>query len=220
MAYPKQFLRLAAIGTLYGGEAFTFTLSLISDAESTPVAPSTVPDSVMTTLSTFWTTTDAICAYARLVSVKLNLIGTDGKYVKNETVEKDYATAVVGSYQAYPAPQVALAITLDTDVRRGLAHLGRFYLPGVGMPVSTDGRLSLANAQKVGNAAKLFVDKLNADSNLAGWTVGVTSNTREGRQLPVRTVRVGRVLDTIRSRRSSLDEGYVLYPVDPAGIDQ
>lgn len=213
MAYPRPFLRLVCSGTLYGAEAFSYSLSLIPDFASAPVVPDEVPEGIIDAVTTFHNGS-RIGSQAVLRLIKLNAIGEDGRYLNDsETIYHEVDPGVAGTGNANHPPQVALAISLRTARQRGRAHAGRFYIP-VGQSVApADGRLSVADATSIAGAATTLISSINAVD--PQWNVGVASSVGEGRLQPVTHVRVGRVLDTIRSRRTSLDEGYVEgAPVD------
>lgn len=136
----------------------------------------------------------------------MNLIGTDGRYVdKFGTVEHVLTTPAAGGGGAQYPPQVAAAVTLETNASRGLASKGRFYVPSpVGSFETGPGLFSISAAANLAIRATTLVEDLNEE--LEGWTVAVVSGTRTGAARLVNRVSVGRVLDTIRSRRTSLVE--------------
>jgi len=214
MSYARPFLRLAVIGRLYDAEDFTFTVSLIQGPNGPAEPPSTVPPFIESALATFINGTPGlISSHAAIHSIKLNEIGTDGRYTSGTTVEDDLTVPITGGSSATPAPQVALVVSLRTAVSRGYAHSGRFYLPLPGTPVNgADGRISIASASDAANGAAYFLSQLNEGFNDA-WVAGVTSSVGVGKEHVITGVAVGRVLDTIRSRRSSLDEDYQVEPL-------
>ena len=205
--YIEPFLRLVVSGPLYVAERWSWSLALVSGAGSGDV-PTEVPAAVRTAIEAFHGGTH-ISSKALIDSIKLNKIGEDGRYVDQaNTVQYDYAVPVPGgSTTAAIAPQVALAVTLRTNAARGLAHAGRFYVPTPSATPGTDGRISQASAETVMQAASTMISAIN--TALPTWNVGVTSNVGNGLQREVTHVQVGRVLDTIRSRRTSLPEEYV-----------
>lgn len=209
MAYPGNFLRLVASGTYFDTEQFAWTLSLIPNFSSPTAGPEEVPQAVIDAVTAFHGS-GSIANSARLTTLKLNLIGPDGRYVDDgDTVLHDFAPpGLPGGGQPRHAPQVALAVSLQTARTRGRAHAGRFYVPSPTYPIDSTGRISAADAEvMVGNASTL-IESLNAA--LPEFIVGVASDVGTGRFQAVTNVRVGRVLDTIRSRRSSLPEEYVV----------
>lgn len=211
MAYADRFLRLVASGTLHNGiEQFSFSFAFIKrTAGSTPAVPTEVPPAIVTAFNTYWGTTGLISNAAALRSLKLNEIGTDGKYANDDTVEYEYpGTAPTGPSLPNFPPQVSLAVSLRTDAARGRAHAGRFYLPSpsIGLQSST-GTISAASQATVSNATKALLESCNAA--LVGWRVGVVSKIGSGTERPVTKIAVGAALDTIRSRRTDIPESYV-----------
>lgn len=208
MTYKQNFLRLVVQGTLYNQERFAFSMALIAnEGAGLPPAPTAVPQGTIDAVRTFWTGPgERISEGARLTTIKINEIGVDGKYVNDETVLYDFNPTVAGTSGTHHPPQVALAVTLGTDVNRGRAKSGRFYLPAPGQPAAIDGLLELSQQMAYANAAAAMLSGI--EDSLVGWQPGVTSNLGNGEQRVVTNLRVGRVFDTIRTRRNALNEDY------------
>lgn len=208
MTFPGNFLRMQVSGSLYGTESWSWTLSLVPDFPGPGEdAPSAVPPAVASAVQNFHIATSGPAA--RLKTLKLNELGPDGRYTSaSETVLYDWdAPGIVGSSGSpYPA-QIALAVSLVTGVRRGLARNGRFYIPApVGDVETNTGGIASSRAQAVAAAATTMLNGINAA--VPGYRVGVASNVGSGAFEVVQNVRVGKILDTIRSRRTSLLEAY------------
>jgi hypothetical protein len=210
MAYPGNFAKLVASGNIYGVESFSFGMSIVPDFPNPDSfdAAGTIA-AVAAAVSTFWSA-NPICSGARLEYIKLNEVDQDGHYVSNsETNLFEYPGTIPGNSSNRIAAQLAIAVSLTTAKRRGLAHAGRFYVPMPTSELETDGRFN-------GNAAQTFADTASAMVNTINgvyggdYVVGVASKEGAGAFEPVTGVRVGRVLDTIRSRRASLDENSYL----------
>lgn len=211
MAYADKFLRLVASGSLHSGtETFSFSFAFMRRTPgSTPAVPTEVPPAIVTAFQTYWGVNGVISSQALLRSIKLNEIGTDGRYVNDDTVEHEFTgTPPAGpSLPNYP-PQIALAVSLRTDAARGRAHAGRFYIPSPSAAMQTGtGTISGSAQSTVSQASKELLDACNAA--LVGWRVAVVSKVGSGAQRPVLEVAVGAALDTIRSRRTDLAEAYV-----------
>ena len=208
MAFKQNFLRLVVSGTLYNDEQFSWSLAFIQGAGGNEPAPDEVPAGVVSAIQTFWRWPSLISKFAQIDTIKLNEIGLDGRYVNPETVLEEIVGGIVGVADSviYP-PQVAIVVSLDTAIRRGRAHAGRFYLPLPGPVLSASGVLAAAEQEKYVDAATTMIEGLN--NALQPWQVGVVSDIGPGAQQRVTHVRVGRVFDTMRSRRRSLDEAYV-----------
>lgn len=205
MPYPRPFLRLVASGTLYTVEGWSYSLSLIpTGTASSP--PTAVPQAVTDALSTFHSATSA--AGAKLMMCKLNEIGVDGKYTRPTTVFVDYGpSGFNGSGTVYQAPQVSIAVSLLSDINRGLASKGRFYIAAPKEAPSSSGLLTTTQQTNVRVAVEALLNSLNAA--VPGYKVGIASDTREGAMRSVRRVAVGAALDTIRSRRTDIPENKV-----------
>lgn len=206
MTYPHPFLRLVVSGSLYDTETFAWSLAFIQNT-TTPTAPAEVPPALISALTTFWQQSGGISAFAKIRSVKLNLIGEDGRYANQQTVEYEPDPPIGGSAQVTIAPQLALVVSLGTAFRRGRAHAGRFYLPLPGTGLGTDGRLPANFTGTLAQTSRVMLDEFNTALG-PDWRVGVVSDLGTGNAHRVTHVRVGRVLDTLRSRRSSLNEEY------------
>lgn len=220
MSYPGQFVRLVMIGTLYSNEQFNMTLSIVPSALGElgmPAVDAPTLAAVAANCSSWFNSTAAgtgpsFLAEHKLVSIKLNRLGTDGRYVDNLAMEHVYPSPIAGGGSApsgKPAPQLAHVVSLRTAIERGRGSKGRIYLPGnVAIAgVASDGRITAANALVGANAVKALINSLNATYTLIG-KVGIASNAGTGRFEHVTRVAAGRVVDTMRSRRASLLEDY------------
>lgn len=141
-------------------------------------------------------------------------IGTDNKMVGNGPLLHTYApNQSGGGTDSWKMPaQVACAITL-VAVNRGPAKFGRMYLPTPNVVLGDDGRLTDSVAGTIQSAATNFL-KAVSDSidlqltisssgcNVSPGPAGSSSGTIQN----IDHMEVGRVLDTIRNRRKSMDE--------------
>ncbi len=144
---------------------------------------------------------------AYLKQVKFAWIGADGKYTREPMMANVNVQGGSPFGPLHPA-QVSLAISLNTDLR-GKRGRGRFYLPLPAVAVEpTTGLISVADRDSVEASAAQFLNDLNNEPgvDVLGLSVAVASSF--GALSHVRSVRVGRALDTIRSRRRSLVEAH------------
>ena len=147
-----------------------------------------------------------INSFCRLQEVKLARIGTNGKY----TVPSLFTPVDVpgGSVAAMSRPpQVALAVSLGSNTR-GPRGRGRFYLPAPSHTIGTDLLIVPNDAEQLRLSLVTLFANLN---NFPGSTLQeprVTIASGKGANSDVTSFRVGRALDTIRSRREDLVEGY------------
>lgn len=148
--------------------------------------------------------------------VKAAAIGTNGKYLPGtEAGIVDDGPIVVGSRNAgRPAPQLATVATLETGTKRGLAHYGRCYLPPLEFFVDADGRISQARAQAIADGFRDWLQGLDLAQGNPGtiletlmvYSALKTTDVRAPVGRAVTGISVGRVIDTHRSRRESLEE--------------
>lgn len=150
---------------------------------------------------------------AVLEMVKMAHIGADGKY-DDDPIHRDYSTPGGTGPNVMVLPQTALAISLGT-ARRGPSGKGRFYIPMPGDAVDAGGGFKMSTAlqdQIRGSAQTMLTDVNNwpgADVVSAAWKIVVAST--KGYNTKVTGVRVGAIIDTMRSRRNKLDESYNAY---------
>lgn len=124
----------------------------------------------------------------------------------------DPATGISSS--AFVPFQVATVVSLDAQGPRG-GRFGRFYLPALSSSVDAGGRLTTASATNLcANVVTALTGVNTALSTAVGSDVElvVASGRGDGENRPVRVVKVGRVPDTMRSRRTSLVEDYQEQP--------
>lgn len=222
MPFPRDLHRIVVIGDLYGVEEFNFSLTVapLTGAANIPASTQALTDAVGAAVATWYPKLAgsggcSIIQQARLQSVKVNRLDPDGHYKDPVSFE-----AIVGPIQggsgALVAPQLAMAVTLASVIPRGRGSKNRFYLPPLTAFATVDstGRVSAANAGAIASGAKGLIDALNAV--YAGFgggfdpahRVAVASSAGAGSFRDVAKIRVGRVIDTMRSRRSSLAEDY------------
>lgn len=219
MAYPKNLFRLVMSGTHFQTETFSYGLTFAKEFTSSP-APTTVPSAIVDAVVAFHTAVNAgISNRSVLEVIKFNEIGTDGRYAsESETVMEEFETGHPGAITASLPPQVALAVTLRTAKRRGRAHAGRFYLPFGSGSIQPDGRVPVSTQTNVAAEVTTFLNALNTAAEGIG-RLAVASDIGTGAIEYITHCEVGGVLDTIRTRRKSLDEmrvsGAPLAPAAP-----
>lgn len=223
MAYPPHIL-LAMGGPLYDVDQWSMTLrmskpGLLTDNPFHDELEGGLPD-VANDIQNWWiANTNIQTSAAKLGYVKLNKIGADGRYEDSSTTHAFYWTGTLPATAytpVYPA-QVSLTASLMTDAERGWASKGRIYLPAPKVAINTStGVLEVADCLGIANRVAALINTLNdwsgwdVISELASVRVCVVSGLGAGTIRPVTGVRVGRVLDTQRRRRSELDENYQL----------
>ena len=218
MGYPGNFYRLVVEGPGYGPERWSWSLNLAESGGSiVGSVGETVPPAIRAAVTAFHQTTGLISAAAKIDTIKFNPIKPDGKYLfATESVRDLIAPPIQAGSSSNPPPQLTMAVTLLTSRARGRGSRGRFYPPypvGV-LTLGTDGRMIESAAQSMANAAATMVNAINAatdpnNPDVAGLRVVVASDLGNGLFEPVTAVSVGRVVDTLRSRRTSLVEARV-----------
>lgn len=139
-----------------------------------------------------------------LRSVKVSDIGTDGKLIGNAAVHVGLTAGATNSGQ-FP-PQVAIVASLGTGLR-GSTHRGRVYIPLPSVSLTDSMQVDEASRGNIELQFKTFLDSVNAQ--YAGQ-MGVCVASSKGFNTKVTGVRVGDVLDTMRSRRRKLKEAYTV----------
>lgn len=149
-----------------------------------------------------------ISSHCTLSFVKVNTIGTDGKYVGDGTTEATYADVPGGAVSSYVMPnQTALAISTITGFSRGVAHRGRFYLPLPQIDLGADGRMPTTKASQIRDSALTMRTAVNSAG--AGHVMTVMSRKAGAPgHRAITGFEVGTVLDTQRRRRRSLLENF------------
>jgi hypothetical protein len=160
-----------------------------------------------------------IAAQAILRQVKVAYVLADGKVGLRSDGSYDQEVFVTGNNgvpggggaMIYPF-QVSLVATLAVGLGAGVPR-GRMYLPLPTHVVQPNGRILDAAAQGSATQVAGLLSDIAAALTAEGQRVAVASQGNVLRGLPpnnqqVVSVRVGNVLDTIRSRRNALDEVY------------
>jgi len=203
MAPVEMLHRLQFGGKLFDTEQWSCSISF--NAQDSAVA---VPAGMVTALEDwFGRSQSQISNRATLEFVKYNQINpVTGKYVLPTSNTVVVPTPPTGQAASF-APQLSVSVGLTTVLSRGRGHAGRFYPPsgGSGANIGADGRVSEAFVQDTAGSAKTLILALNV---AAGTGEAVIFSKVDQSVTVVNGVRVGRVIDTIRSRRSSLPEQY------------
>jgi len=215
MAFDGDHVLLAWGGTLPGGEIFTNTLRMRD------VNPIGFPDQVAIdgwlqggfkdALATYWNAVKSLMGpNTKLVWMKANAVGTDGKYLESTTNLYTWGAPIAGTLANDSATQLAVAVSTTTAAARGRAHKGRWFLP-IG-PLNLDGvagTFAAATSTTIANASAAFCTSLNGTASVLGvqqLRCAVMSNIGAGTHQDITGVKVGRVIDTQRRRRNKLVE--------------
>lgn len=222
MTFDRRHIHVQWGGTLPGGEIWSNSLRMGGSGVGENAYVPTHADletwvhGNMKTVISAWHSNVAckVSNSAKLTFLKANVTDMAGHYTDPTTIEHVYSPVVSGGVSSNPHPtQVALVVALTTDVSRGWAHRGRFYMP---MPCqlvdATNGLISAADAIQVATAAATFIhdlaDEPGLDLGVFDQRVLVMSQRGTGATHVVTGVDVGRVLDTQQRRRNALPETY------------
>lgn len=225
MPYPRHW-RLSFGGTLLGTEEWSCSLKIGDMTGDNKFVPESATyrnlngdqalADVTTDVQTFFTTPGLGLPHTcRLTYVKFNEIDATGHYAdKTRTRATYFATPVAPpGTTLIQVPQAAIAVSLRSDLQRGVLSKGRFFLPTAFGPESTStALLSTANATTIANATKTLLTSLanwpGIDFNDAGPVLVSPGgrNNPDGGARRIRTVAVGRVIDTQQRRRSKFLE--------------
>jgi hypothetical protein len=208
-------IRITAIGTLGStGEQFSYGLSMAQGAsggsyfEPFMTANEDVFSDLCDDVATYHgRATTRLRSAAVLTHVKVAPIGPDGKYTADPYI-KDYSVPGAESGGGATPPQIALCISLVT-ARRGPSGKGRFYLPLPAWGVnSASFQIDGQNANDSRGSAVSLINDLNNQPGIDVLGMGVVVASTKGYNTPVTGVRVGKLLDTVRTRRNKLQEAY------------
>ena len=163
-----------------------------------PTALAALADAGVANLAPILEGTKTVC---RITEVKAASILATGLYAADPEI-RPVNLPGTGSGGA-EIPQVAMVASLMTG-RRGATGRGRIYLP---MPAADAGAGGVFTQQFADTTALRVANFLNGVNSGLGFGNAVVASTK-GYVTPIEAVRVGRVPDTMRSRRTSIPEGY------------
>lgn len=139
---------------------------------------------------------------------------TSMRYALSTTNEHQELAMANGAGTAGP-PQLSTALTFRTGISRGRASKGRIFPPSGQPGLGADGRISASDAGFIAASGATLIRELNAVVAGPG-TASVVVFSNIGQLVEnVQSVAVGRVVDTMRSRRTSLNEEHVVALVNP-----
>ncbi len=207
-------IRITALGRLgnSSGERFSYGVNMHAPADDRIVgldANQSVWADVAADVRAFHTRgATALAETAVLETVKVASIGADGRYTGDPVIIDVVDANGQGGISNVTLPQAALAVSLGT-ARRGPTGRGRFYLPMPIIVLSPDTLLMDApKALAIQGSAATFINALNNQPGIDVLGLQVCVSSTKGYNSTVTTLRVGRVVDTMRSRRNALPESY------------
>jgi len=152
---------------------------------------------------------------AQLTDVRAYEIGTDGRSIGNVKLVDTSTRALSGGTAAKYPPQIALVATLVAP-DRGPGKFGRMYLPTAATLSFSDCRMSESDAVSAAGSVSTFLKAVSDAVDIPATiqsAVGVNVSTRggpDGTLQVIDHVEIGRVLDTLRTRRRALLEERVV----------
>lgn len=150
-----------------------------------------------------------IAGQAVLRQVKVASIGPNGKYTR-EPLIVDIPPSPGSGISGNVLPQAALCVSLESE-RYGPTGKGRFFLPCPSTQMDSNFQISAAVAEEVRATTVRLLDALNDEPGIDVLGLGVCIASSKGYNSRVTKVRVGRVIDTMRSRRRALLEAYTAH---------
>lgn len=220
MPYARSHQYLTLAGTLFGAERFAFGFRLNTASGSFPpdqAGQQELCEDYSAAIEGWWSAQATIGNPARLDLVKLNAIGVDGKYLNPWTNQKEIVGGLPGNNPVPFPAQVALVVTLESGFTRGRAARGRVFLPSPGVTIeAAGGRMSAAVRDGAATQVVQLLDAIHAVE--VGRRIIVASKLGGGSERSITSISIGRVLDTMRSRRTSLDEDRASSPLAGASF--
>lgn len=166
-------------------------------------------DDVVTDARAWWGRAGTNVAQSvKMTEVKLARIGPDGKYLEDSrsATFTQNGGGLTPAAPRFPS-QIATVITLHSD-RRGPTGRGRLYLPGFQGLMAEDYQLDAAACTALEVSTAQFIADLNNWPGVDALEPEVVIASSKGYNSKVTSVNVGRTLDTMRSRRTSIAENY------------
>lgn len=186
-------------------------------------------DDIEGDLKTWWAA-GAYTSRSSLDWLKLNEINPDtGRYVSQSTTTMQEWTPVPGTQAVSYAPQLSLALSWHTGLRRGRAAKGRIFPPPQLLSFDNAGMVDPTRQQVCLDAGKTLIQNLNNWPGLDSLTdlncivLGLANEARATEtgdasynqhvKRNITAVAVGSLVDTQRRRRSALRETYLTADV-------
>lgn len=194
------------------GESWTFSLKfsrdaggLIADAQANDVHV----DAIFARIGEYISTSlfqDTVV----LTGVSAYAIKADGLMEGNPNTFLGTGTLPRGTGTLHYPFQVATVVSTVAE-NRGPARFGRFFLPGPAVQLGADGRMPVGDVitlvSLTTDMLKDVSDEVDLGLDHSSELLNISSLGGGTRQT-VDFIRIGRVYDTHRSRRTSLDEDY------------
>lgn len=214
MAYPFDFIKVTFGGKIYGNaEIWSNGVNFGKNLAHTGMTEAQLKgaaEAISSDVETWFKSGGAaISNSSTLEWVKVALIGTDGKYVFDSDLF-DFDTPVSGQSSVKPAPQLTTVLTMETSRRRVPGRFARIYPPMNVPNALTNGRVSVAIANGMRDAFANLLNEMNDQLSILVTTPvrAIVASEKTTEHFQVKSVKVGDVVDTQRSRRNAFIEAY------------
>lgn len=167
-------------------------------------------DQVVAKLTAFWTSANAfIPTNFTIKAIKYNAIGMDGRYLSTTDTRVREGLDIRGVDGIRYPTFICAAVTWQTGARRGLARLGRTYLPTAVRLDLSNGNINSEDQGALSGHAAGFIRSLGDWTGIDGTTVvpSVMSGLRGGVTRAINGVTVGNQFD-VQTRRKVSPETY------------
>lgn len=232
MRYPENIARLTFGGSLPRDD--TWSMSFWIDAgegdlfDGNPLGPGAGTRGTLADAISGWfrNQDSMISQYARLLWIKANRVGPDGRYVypyTNEWLVSPTTNGVAGGRPNAQWPHLSLAVTLEAAEARGAATRGRSYPPMTALFPTQEGVIASTDLLAYANNFADLLKNIRAavPGDTAGTVLVVSNGTKSapdvGTRRPVIRCRVGNVIDIQQRRRNATPEAYTYATNSPQG---
>lgn len=155
----------------------------------------------------------SIGAYSHFQGVKVAPLDANGKYVQDATVANSDGS-IAGTANVV-VPQASVVLSLFSGSKLGKGNYGRIYVPHSGVPGAGTPLIDTTTQAAWADDADNLLTQINTAAVAAAGAgasiriMGASTALGAATEKVAVQVRVGRVVDTQRRRRSALDESFV-----------
>lgn len=168
-------------------------------------------DAIATAFNSWFTNaTNRQSSRAFLAYIKMNRIGTDGKYPPGwVTAQHTYPSPAAGAVSSPLPGFCSIVWSWLTPVQRGPASKGRIYPPNTPSSYAGGDQITGAEQSAQITAAKNMLNVLAATYSSSLAFVPTVESSIGGAFHPINGVRVGNIIDVQRRRKNQIKETYV-----------
>jgi hypothetical protein len=214
VTFPFKTNKVTIEGSCFNGaEVWTTGFYLGTEGADAGAPTQTNVDNIATAWQTFFT--HANCKFSTLYKthrIKMVTMNASGSTDLTTVKTHDYSPDIAGTYSVVThVPQSALVGSLKSSIVHGKASHGRMYLPGVALPLGSDGRISATDRDAIGVKFKDFITSVRGYAGMPGFPILIAKGGTLGPAAIgkyVYSIRMGNVYDTQRRRRNGLSETF------------